>query len=318
MKKRGSTMMVFALVACTTLFAISAQAYDLKWGTSPVGGVWGVLGNAMIEDVMRANPSWKASASPVGGAANVIGLGGGQLNIAFSFSDSANDAWEGREFFSKGKLHNIRALCSLFPEPTQFAVYADSGISTVPQLKGKKVTPGPKGSAIEVVTRRILAEYGLTYKDMNVQMIGFEDGAQLMIDNHIDAILYGAMIYPAPTLINVGSHRPIRLLSLTDEVINNMVQKYKGIIPYTLAPDSYKGVNYPVKGIAANVVILVREDMPEDVVYNITKAIATNFDRYKTFAKAMGLVKVTDMPKEAGIAFHPGALKYYKERGWIK
>lgn len=317
MMKRVGIMFGCALVALTVLATIPAAAYDLKWGTAPVGGLWGVLGNAMLEDVLTANPTWKGSTSPVGGAANVSGLGGGQLNIAFSFSDSANDAWEAREFFSKSKIRNIRALCSLFPEPTQFAVYADSGITSIPQLKGKKVTPGPKGSAIEVVTRRILAEYGLTYKDMAVQMIGFEDGAQLMIDNHIEAILYGAMIYPAPSLINVNSHRPIRLLSLTDEVINNMVKKYKGMIPYTLPPDSYKGVNYPAKGVASNVVLLAREDMPDDVVYSITKTIATNFDRYKTVSKAMGMVKATDMPKEAGIPFHPGALKYYKERGWI-
>lgn len=317
--QRRTMVAVAVLIGFLTVFAAQASAYDLKWGTSPVGGVWGVLGNAMLEDVLKVNASMKGSTSPIGGAANVMGVSGGQLNIAFSFSDTSNDAWEGREpFAGKGKMQNIRALACLFPEPTQFAVYADSGITSIPQLKGKKVTTGPKGSAIELVSRRILQEYGITYKDLQVQLVGFEDGAQLMLDNHIDAILYGAMIYPAPPLVNISSQKQIRLLSLSDEVINNMVKKYKGMEPFTLPPGSYKGVNYAVKGVASSVNIIARADMPDDVAYAVTKAIAQNFDRYKILTKAMGMVKVTDMPKEAGVPYHPGALKYYKERGWVK
>ncbi len=299
--------------------AFSAHAYDIRWGTAPVGGLWGVLGNAMIEDVLKANPNIKGSTVPVGGAANVLGIAEKKLNVAFSFSDVAYDAWEGNEFFkAKGKIRNIRALACLFPEPTQFAVYADSGITSIAQLKGKKVTPGPKGSAIELVTRRILQEYGMSYKDMHIQLIGFEDGAGLMIDNHLDAVLYGAMAYPAPTLMNINSQRQIRLLSLSDAVIANLVKKYKGLIPYTLPAQSYKGVTTPTKGIASMVNLVAAQDMPDDVAYAITKAVAENFDRYKALVKPMGLAKLKEMPDDAGIPFHPGALKYYKERGWIK
>jgi hypothetical protein len=316
---RGKLVSALYAGVFIALFSFGAQAYELRWGTSPLGGVWGVLGNAMLEDVLRANPGFKGSTAPIGGAANVLGVADNKLNIAYSFSDVSSDAWDGEEFFkAKGKIRNIRALGCLFPEPTQFAVFADSGITTIPQLKGKKMTPGPKGSAIEVVTRRILLEYGLTYKDMQVQLLGFSDGAQLMIDNHLDAILYGAMVYPAPTLVNVNSHRQIRLLSLSDEVIAKLLKKYKGLEAFTLAPGSYKGVDYPVKGIASQVNLVVREDMPDNVVYAITKSIATNFDRYKGVTKAMAMAKVEDMPKDSGIPLHPGALKYYKERGWVK
>lgn len=316
MIKGKSVLIGLVLVAA---LAFSAHAYDLKWGTAPVGGLWGVLGNAMIEDVLKANPNIKGSTVPIGGAANVLGIAEKKLNIAFSFSDVAYDAWEGNEFFkAKGKIRNIRALACLFPEPTQFAVYADSGITSIAQLKGKKVTPGPKGSAIELVTRRILQEYGMTYKDMQIQLIGFEDGAQLMIDNHLDAVLYGAMVYPAPTLMNINSQRQIRLLSLSDTVVANLVKKYKGLIPYTLPAQSYKGITTPTKGVASMVNLIAAQDMPDDVAYAITKAVAQNFERYKGLVKPMALAKLKEMPDDAGIPFHPGALKYYKERGWIK
>ncbi len=316
MMKGKSVLIGLVLVVA---LAFSAHAYDLKWGTAPVGGLWGVLGNAMIEDVLKANPSIKGSTVPIGGAANVLGIAEKKLNIAFSFSDVAYDAWEGNEFFkAKGKIRNIRALACLFPEPTQFAVYADSGITSIAQLKGKKVTPGPKGSAIELVTRRILQEYGMTYKDMQIQLIGFEDGAQLMIDNHLDAVLYGAMVYPAPTLMNINSQRQIRLLSLSDAVVANLVKKYKGLIPYTLPVQSYKGITTPTKGVASMVNLVVAQEMPDDIAYAITKAVAQNFERYKGLVKPMALAKLKEMPDDAGIPFHPGALKYYKERGWIK
>jgi TRAP transporter TAXI family solute receptor len=149
-------------------------------------------------------------------------------------------------------------------------------------------------------------------------LIGFEDGAGLMIDNHLDAVLYGAMVYPAPTLMNINSQRQIRLLSLSDAVIANLVKKYKGLVPYTLPAQSYKGITTPTKGIASTVNLVVAQDMPDDVAYAITKAVAQNFERYKALVKPMGLAKVKEMPDDAGIPFHPGALKYYKERGWIK
>jgi hypothetical protein len=139
-----------------------------------------------------------------------------------------------------------------------------------------------------------------------------------MLDRHIDAILYGAMVYPAPPLVNVSSQRQIRLLSLSDEVINKLVKTYKGIEPFTLPPGSYKGVDYPVKGVASNVILIVREDMPDNVAYSITKTIAENFSRYVSVTKAMDMGKQNEMGKDVGFPYHPGAVKYYKEKGWVK
>lgn len=313
-------LLVLGFMAFSTVNA-SGQVpkYDMRWGTSPVGGTWAVLGNAMLEDVLKASPNLAGSTVPMGGGANVIGVHQGKLNIAFSFSDTMGDAWEGKEDFKDvGKIQKVRILASLFPEPTQFVVYADSGITSIPQLKGKKVTPGPRGSAIEIVTRRILEFYGITTKDVQWRPLGFADAAEQMLDRHIDAILYGAMVYPAPPIVNVSSQRQIRLLPLSDEVIDKMVKSYKGIEPFTLATGSYKGVDYPVKGIVSNVIIVVREDMPEEVAYATVKKIAENFDRYIGVTKAMAMGKVSEMGKDVGFPYHPGAIKYYKEKGWMK
>lgn len=324
MFKKQQIRIFFLALILTGVFSgnvsgIEVQKYEIRWGTAVLGGNWATLGNAMLTDILKANPNLSGSTIPLGGTANVMGVYQGKLNIAISKADVLGDAWEGKEDFKEqGKIRNVRILASLFPEPSQFVVYADSGITTVPQLKGRKVTPGPKGGATEPLTRRIFEAYGMTTKDVQWIPLGYADGAEQMLDRHIDAILYGAMGYPAPTILNISSQRQIRLLPLSDDVIAKLVKNYRGVEPYILQAGSYKGVDYPVNGIASSVILIVRDEMPEDVAYNITKSIGENFNRYTNLVKAMGLGKVDEMGKHFGFPHHPGAIKYYKEKGWVK
>lgn len=311
---------VAALLMCAVLMgAQPASAYDLRWGTAPAGGVWQALGTAIVEDVVKANPKIKGSTLPIGGAANVIATDKGKTNAAFSFSSTAGEAWDGKLFFKKtGQLRNIRELAVLFPEPTQIVVRKDSGINDVPQLKGKKITPGPKGSAISVVTNHVLRAYGMGIKDFDVRYLSFSEAGKQFIDGHIDSICYGAMAFPAPPIVNAASQRQIKLLPLSPKVIDDLVKNVRGLERYTLKKGSYKGVDYDVPGIIANVVVVVNKDMPDDVAYAVVKTIDKNFERYGKMIRAMRLGSRQDMAKDVGIPMHPGAKKYYKEKGWIK
>lgn len=321
---RRNRKLLTVCLALAALFAFGlvgegASAYEIRWGTSPAGGVWQALGTAMLNNTLKANPKLQGSTLPLGGAANVVAIQEGKLNVCFSFSTMAAEAWDGVEFFKKyGKLQNIRGLGVLFPEPTQFAVWADSGIDDVTQLKGKAMTPGPKGSAIAPVTRYVLEAYGMSFDDFKTRYMSFREAGQQMIDGHIDAILYGAMAYPAPPLIAAGSKRKIKLLSLSDDAISTVLKAHKGLDPYTLAKGSYNGVDYPVKGIVAYVVVLCAKDMPDEAAYSIAKSIAENFDNYKNVTKAIALGTKEEMGRSFGIPMHAGAVKYYKEKGWVK
>jgi TRAP transporter TAXI family solute receptor len=321
-KKWLATCLALSLLLALGVLSVgvpSARAYDISWGTAPAGGVWQALGTAMVEDTIKANPKLKGSTMPIGGAANVIATNAGKINAAFSFSTTAAEAWQGIEYFKKqGELNNIRELAVIFPEPSQIVVNADSGISDIPQLKGKKVTPGPKGSAIAVVSRYVLEAYGLSFKDIDTRFLSFAEAGKQFIDGHIDAILYGAMAYPAPPILNAASQRKIKMLPLSQEVIDKLVKTHKGLEPYTLPKGSYPGVDKEMPGIIANVVVIANKDMPDDVAYAIVKSIDQNFERYGKMVKAMRLGKRQDMAKEVGIPMHPGAVKYYKEKGWIK
>ncbi len=296
----------------------AGEKYELRWGTITAGGAWQIIGAAMLEDVKKGNPNITGSCVPSTTTSNVIGVHQGKFAIGFTLSDTLADAWEGKGYFTQfGSLQDIRILAVLYPQATQIVVWADSKITNVEQMKGLKVSPGAKGLSCDLELQRLLNLYGLSYKDVQIQFLSFEDAASQMIDNHIDVFSCTTCPFPFGPVINVNSQRQIRLLSIPDDKIAELT-KFRGVEAYALPPGLYKGVDYPVKGIAVRAVIIVRQDMPEEIAYNIVKAIGENFKRYPTVLKAMEYAKLEDIGKNVGFPFHPGALKYYRERGLIK
>lgn len=295
-----------------------ATKFELKWGTITAGGAWQVVGSAMLEDIKKANPMISGSIIPSSTTANVLGVAKEKFNIGFSLSDTTADAWQGEGYFKPyGKLQNIRNLVTIYPQTTHIVVPADSNITKIEQLKGKRITPGAKGLSNDLQLQRLLKLYGLSYNDFKVSFLSFDDAAQQFIDGHIDALMFLTVTYPYAPVINVSAQRPIRLLSIPDDKIAALT-KFQGVEPYTMPPNIYKGQDYPVKGIAVRSHVIVRSDMPDDVAYAIVKAIVENFKRYPLVYKAMELVRQEDLTRDVGIPFHPGALKYYKEKGMIK
>lgn len=309
------------LITSLFLFAVlsigsQAVAYDIQWGTAPIGGMWQPMGTAMLNDVLKANPNLKGSTAPIGGAASLVAVNKGKLNVCLSFSTIALDAWEGVEYFKRhGKLTDIRALANLFPEPTQIVVPADSEIKEVKDLKGKSITPATKGSLNDAVGQLVMRECGVPFSEMDVRYMNLNEAALQFVDGHIDAIVYCAIAYPCPPIVNVSSQMKIRLIPLPEDCIRKITEKYKALKPFTVKPGPYPGVDYEVRGVAADAIVAGRADMPNEVAYAIAKSLYENFDRYAEQFKAMRLGDRENMAKGLTIPIHPGAVKYYKEIG---
>lgn len=294
------------------------QQVSLRWGTITAGGAWQVIGAAMLEDIVKANPNITGSTMPSNTTANVMGVHDGKFNVGFSLADTTADAWQGTGYFKdKGQIRDIREVAALYPQTTHLLVPADSPIKTIEDLKGKKVSPGAKGLSSDLEFQRLLKLYGMSYDDLKVEFLSFDDAAQQMLDGHLDALAFITVPPPFAPVINISAQKPIRLISIPDDKIAEMA-KFQGVQAYTMPPGTYKGIDYPVKGIATRSHIIVREDMPEDVVYAMVKTIAENFGRYGDVLASMKYVKAEEMATDVGIPLHPGALKYYKERGWVK
>lgn len=294
------------------------QSINLRWGTITAGGAWQVIGNSMLEDIKKANPNIKGSTLPSTTTGNVLGVHEGKFDIAFSIADTTAAAWNGDGYFKPtGKLDDIREVAALYPQSTHIVVWADSKINSIADLKGKRVSPGAKGLSSDVEFQRLLKAYGMSLNDVKVSYLSFDDAAQQMIDGHLDALALVTVPPPYAPVISVGSQKAIKLLSIPDDKIAEMV-KYQGVQSYEMPAGTYKDIDYPVKGIMSRSHIIVRKDMPDDVVYNIVKAMAENFPRYKEVLASMKFTNVEEMATDVGIPMHPGALKYYKEKGWIK
>jgi TRAP transporter TAXI family solute receptor len=121
--------------------------------------------------------------------------------------------------------------------------------------------------------------------------------------------------FPFAPVINVATQMNIKLLSLSDDDITKLV-KYPGVTRFTLPAGLYKGIDYPVNGICVYSFIMVRKDMPEDIVYAMAKTIADNLDSYGNVLVSMKYVTPKGLCADVGIPYHPGAEKYFRQRGW--
>lgn len=308
-----------SIIALGLLFLIwaqgaSAQKIDLKLMTGPMGGSWYPLGGAISDAIQKEIPGVTVAVSPGGGVANVEGVEFGKCDLGFSNSSSGVDSIHGRPPF-KQKMKNVRQLANLYPQYFQIVVLEDSGIKSVAGLKGKRISPGPKGHTGEFASRQILQVYGLSYNDMSkVHHVGYSDTVALMKDGHCDGWLFCTTI-PAAAVMDLASTRKIRLISLPEDKIKEMQKLNAGYIKRFIPKGTYQGVDYDVHTFGFFTHMIVSAKLPDDLVYKITKTMANNLSRFGNVVKAMKGVTPKDLALDIGIPFHPGALKYYKEIG---
>jgi TRAP transporter TAXI family solute receptor len=313
------TMILGVLALSLLLFSPEsmAQKYDLKLMTGPMGGSWYPLGGAISDSFQKDIPGLTLAVMPGGGVGNVEGVQYGKCDLGFSNSSSGVDGVYGRPPF-KNKMTNMRQLANLYPQYFQMPVLANLGIKSVAGLKGKVISPGPKGHTGEFAARQVLKIYGLTYKDMKkVHHVGYNDTVALMKDGHCDAWLLCTTI-PAASIMDLASTRKIRLLALPDDKVAAMRKLNAGYVRKVIPKGTYQGVDYDVQTVGWYTHLIVSAKLPEDLVYKMTQSLAKNLPRYGSIVKAMKGLKPTDLAEDIGIPFHPGALKYYKEIGAIK
>jgi TRAP transporter TAXI family solute receptor len=270
----------------------------------------------MLEDIKKANPNITGSCMPSTTTANALGVHMGKFNVAFCLTDTIADALRGEGFFKEhGKLQDLRAVVAIYPHATHLVVRADSGINKIEDLRGKRITPDGRGLSCDLQTQRLLGLHNMSYDDVKVQFLSFSDAAGNFIDRHLDALMFITVPFPFAPVINVATQMNIKLMSLSDDDIAKLV-KYPGVARYTLPAGLYKGVDYPVNGICVYSFIMVRKDMPEDIVYAMAKTIADNLNSYGNVLVSMKYVTPKGLCADVGIPYHPGAEKYFRQRGW--
>jgi TRAP transporter TAXI family solute receptor len=239
-----------------------------------------------------------------------------EVELALVQSDTLDQAWNAMEAF-KEPLKGMSAVATLYPEIVQVVVRADSPIKTFADLKGKKVGVGAPGSGTEINFRQLMDIYGLKKEDVNGQYLSYSESAEAFKDKHIDAFIATAGI-PNSAIMDVGTQNDIRILPISADISAKLIQKYPFFAAVKVPANAYKGITQDVPTVAVNAVLIAGKDLKEDMVYNLTKAL---FENQTELAAAHGKGKEVSLQyavQGVSIPFHPGAVKYYKEKGLMK
>ncbi len=248
--------------------------------------------------------------------ANILGIDDGEVDMAIVQNDVMDYAYNGTSLFEKnGKIQSFSTLGGVYAEVCQVVARADSGIKTIADLKGKKVSVGDSGSGVEFNAQQILGAYDVTFADIDKQNLSFQASADALKDGKIDAFFCTAGA-PTVAITDLSTTTGIVLLGIDDEHLTKLQSSYGFYTAYKVPAGTYNGIDTEVTTVAVKATFIVSNELSEEAVYQLTKAIYENKDNYvHDKAKEMSLeYAVTGIT----VPFHPGAEKYFKEVGAIK
>jgi len=299
-------------VAFTAALALPAAAQQLKMMTGPQGGSWYPLGGAIQGIIEKHIPGTSMQVAPGAGISNVIGVQTGKADLGFGNSVSSYDGVRGNEPF-KQKTDNVCQVATLYFQYFHLVALADSGVNTVGDAKGKALTTQQKGNTGEQMTRDVLKVYGLDYGKMSKVNFGsYTDSVSQLKDGH--AQLFGLITtVPASAVMDLAAARDIRVLEIPEDKFKALQQINKGYDKRIIKAGSYPKQDKDVNTIGTWTHLLASCKLPDDLVYKITKALASNVETLGNVVAAVKGLTVKDMATDVGVPYHPGARKFYQE-----
>ncbi|MBM7600765.1 TRAP transporter TAXI family solute receptor [Virgibacillus halotolerans] len=279
----------------------------LTGGTS---GTYYPLGGEMAKIITDDTGIQTDAVSSNASADNMVALAEGEAEIAFSQTDVTADAVAGENAFDE-PIDNVQAIGSLYPETIQIVTTSKAGIESVEDLKGEKVSVGAPGSGTYINAEQILEVHGMTMDDINAQNLDFEESTGGIQDGNIAAAFITAGT-PTGAVEGLSATEDVDIVPVEEDKAEELVDKYPYYAVDTVEEGTY-GLEEDVPTVAVLAMLAVTEDVPEDTVYDITKAI---YEHAESMAHDKAkFIKVEDALNGIGIDVHPGAQKYFDEKG---
>lgn len=310
------------LLAGALIFgAITAQAADSKRLTLATGGTSGVyfpLGGAIANTLgTKTNGDVAVTAQATGASGeNMRLVQGGDVDIAIVQNDVADAAFNGSAPF-KEKLGNVRALGRLYPEYLHVVASKNSGIKSLEDFKGKKISVGARGSGNEVNCRQIFDFYGLDYKNLEPIFLPYGETADQFKDRQIDGFVF-TIGTPNPAIQDITTTQEVNFVPLEGAKVDEVIAKFPFLVKDAIPAGTYKGQDAAVPTLSVQAILVANKDMPDDVAYEITKTLYENTDAIGKAHNKGSEIKLDNATDGVTIPFHPGAEKYLKEKGIIK
>lgn len=279
--------------------------------TGGTGGTYFPLGGAFANIVSDATGIDTNAETTGASAENMQSLKDGKGEIAFTQTDIASYATEGKLMFEGNAVENIQAIGTLYPETIQIVTTEKSGITSVEDLKGKKVSIGAPGSGTAANAEQILEIYGITLEDIQKQDLSFDESVNGIKDGNIDAAFVTAGT-PTGAVEELSATETVVIVPVEAAKAEELIAKYPYYTKDEVPAGTYKLAN-AVPTVAVQAMLVVSKDLSEDLVYDITKSIFENLDQV-THAKAKQ-ISADKALNGVGIDVHPGAQKYFDEQG---
>ncbi|WP_051328430.1 TAXI family TRAP transporter solute-binding subunit [Desulfatirhabdium butyrativorans] len=339
--KMTTRIALCALVLSVAVVLVSAPCFAGKQffaiATGGTGGTYYPLGGVLAQALSNKLPDVIVTAqSGNASVANCNLIREHEIESAFVQNNTAFAAYNGKEQFEGKPVKNIRGIASLYPEAIQIVARADAGIHSVRDLKGKHVVPGDKGSGTAADAANILKAYGMTFQDFGgLDWLSFSGISQRLQDKQADAGFITAGL-PTAAVLELASSAPITIVNIEDDMATKIAKEFPFYTKVTIPANMYKGVDKPVTTMAVMAQWVVDEKVDAELVYQLTKAL---WEKGK-FVLAKNKGEAADAPSGAeimatahekgkdvkietalagmAIPLHPGAERYYKEKGLIK
>jgi TRAP transporter TAXI family solute receptor len=325
--------MKFRISVCTAAFAAafaatalpqlaSAQQKFVTIGTGGVTGVYYPAGGAICRLVNRdrAKHGMRCSVESTGGSvANVNLLKSGEIEFGVAQSDVQFNASKGVGQFKDGAMGDLRAVFALHPEPFTVVSRKESNITKFEDFKGKRFNVGNPGSGTLASMNELLAAMGWKMGDFSLASeLRPDEHGPALCDGKIDGFFY-AVGHPSANIQDPTTICGAKLVSLTGPAVDKLVKEKPYYAMATIPGGMYPNNPNPTTTYGVQATVVSSAKVPADVVYAVTKAVFDNLDEFKKLHPALGVLKPEDMIKNGLSApLHEGAVKYYKEKGWIK
>ena len=303
-----AVMMVFCLSGC------SESQTRMMFGTGGTAGTYYSYGGILAQ-YMKTYAGVRTTAVSTGGSkVNIQSIQDGDFQLGFTQSDVMTYAWNGtRAFEQDGPTHDFRTLGALYAETVQLLTM-DEDITSVEDLRGKRVSIGQAGSGTYFNAVDVLEGAGMTIKDIKPQYQSFEDSKESLKDGKIDAAFIVAGP-PTSAITELATTNGVNLINIDGTVRDKILSKCPYYKTYTIPANTYPGQTEPVSTITVQATVVVSAQADEDTVYKLTSAIFDHVDDIsKENAKGAGL-KLETATSITTVPYHAGAAKYYAEHG---
>lgn len=310
-------MNILKAITAGTLVAFAAPAFaqeQLSIATGGTGGVYYPLGGGLAELINNHVEGYSATAEVTGASVENMGLiATGDADLAFALADTVQQAYSGTGRFDGQQLPMVRALAVAYSNMVQIVALESSGITSLEDMRGMRVSVGAPGSGTEINAGSILSANGISYDDIDEQRLNFNETADALSNGDID-VGFWSVGAPTSSILNLATTQSIVMIELTNEEMAAAQEAEPIFARTTLAEGTYDGIgDIAVLGVPN--VIAVSSEMPDDLAYEITRAMFENIAELQAVHPSANQTSVEFTLEATPVPLHPGAIRYFEEIG---